>query len=82
MDQPAGGELGPLRRVDGEGRKRSRRGDGAAQSLERELAVEELGVGRGALKIHDRFGGPAGRGGGLARPIEALRKDLKRPATL
>jgi ABC-type sugar transport system ATPase subunit len=44
----------------------------AAEPLQRELAVEQLGISRRLLEIADRLRGLAGRLGGAPRPVIAL----------
>ena len=80
LDEAPRREFGPLRRADGEGRQRSRRRDGAAKLLERELAVEQLRIGRRALEIGHAFRHAACGQRGPAGPVEALRLDLQRLA--
>ena len=53
LDEPPRREFRPLCRIDREGRQRPRRRDGASELLERQLAVEQLRIGRRALEIGD-----------------------------
>ena len=80
LHKPSRGELGALGCTDSKRRKWPWGRNGAPQLLQRQLGIEQFGVGRSALEIGHGLGVAPGRLRCLAGPVEPLRQHLERPA--